>query len=390
MLAVSKRGRSAPRPAWRSASLGRLALLAASMRAGGAAWASASCSAPTARSPRWTRPTAAPPTSRCAPRCARGTTTSPPSTRRSPSCSRRLTPSARSRRRRSTTRRRSRCRASPCRATEAATAGRRGRSMSCPRRGREVELLRDKDFADYTDAERAPGAAADPAARAARPARAAAAAPARPAAAVRRRTPRARTCAARSAPRCAPAATRSSATGASRPTRPRPLVLVCDVSGLDGALRAHAAPVHAGVRRGAPARRGVRVRHPADARHARARAAATPTARSTAPPPRRTTGPAARASARRSPRSTASTAAALGRGAVVVILSDGWDRGDPAQLAARDGAPAALLAPARLAQPAQGAPGLRAAHARDAGRAAARRPFPAPATRCRRWRSWPS
>ena len=40
---------------------------------------------------------------------------------------------------------------------------------------------------------------------------------------------------------------------------------------LDGALRADAADVHAGLRRGARPRRGVRVRHAADARHARAR-----------------------------------------------------------------------------------------------------------------------
>ena len=41
----------------------------------------------------------------------------------------------------------------------------------------------------------------------------------------------------------------------------------------------------------------------------------------------------------------------VGRGAVVVILSDGWDRGDPEQLA-RDGPAAAQRVPPGVAQPA--------------------------------------
>ncbi len=79
---------------------------------------------------------------------------------------------------------------------------------------------------------------------------------------------------------------------------------------LDGALRAHAAPVHAGVRGRAPPRGGVRVRHAAHSRDGRAR---RPRPRPRARARRgsgRATGRAARASARRSRRSTASTAAA--------------------------------------------------------------------------------
>ena len=47
----------------------------------------------------------------------------------------------------------------------------------------------------------------------------------------------------------------------------------------------------------------------------------------------------------------------MARGAVVVILSDGWDRGDPEVLAERDGPPAPGGPPGRLGQPAEGAPG---------------------------------
>ncbi len=58
----------------------------------------------------------------------------------------------------------------------------------------------------------------------------------------------------------------------------------------------------------------------------------------------------------------------LGRGAVVVILSDGWDRGDPERAGGRDGPAAPGRPPAGLAQPAGRPPRLRAADARDAGR----------------------
>ena len=61
----------------------------------------------------------------------------------------------------------------------------------------------------------------------------------------------------------------------------------------------------------------------------------------------------------------------MARGAIVVILSDGWDRGEPEALAEQ----MARLAPGRVqdrvGQPAQGEPGLRAAGAGN-GRGAAR------------------
>ena len=64
----------------------------------------------------------------------------------------------------------------------------------------------------------------------------------------------------------------------------------------------------------------------------------------------------------------------IGRGAIIVVLSDGWDRGDPETLGDRDGPPAPLRAPRGVAEPAGRRPALRAAHARHAGGAAARRP----------------
>ena len=62
----------------------------------------------------------------------------------------------------------------------------------------------------------------------------------------------------------------------------------------------------------------------------------------------------------------------IGRGAVIVVLSDGWDRGEPGAAGDRDGAAAAVRPPRAVAEPAGRRPALRAAHARDAGRAAAR------------------
>ena len=61
----------------------------------------------------------------------------------------------------------------------------------------------------------------------------------------------------------------------------------------------------------------------------------------------------------------------IGRGAFVVLLSDGWDRGDPER--ARGGARAAAPhgAPARVAEPAGGRSALRAADPRHASRHAA-------------------
>ena len=85
------------------------------------------------------------------------------------------------------------------------------------------------------------------------------------------RAPRARpTCAARSAARCAPAASRSTARSSSRPTRPRRLVLLCDVSGsMEPYARALVRFLHAAVVGRGPGR-GVRARHPAHPHHPRA------------------------------------------------------------------------------------------------------------------------
>ena len=80
----------------------------------------------------------------------------------------------------------------------------------------------------------------------------------------------------------------------------------------------------------------------------------------------------------------------LGRGAIVVLLSDGWDRGEPEQLGRRDGAPPALRAQPDLAQPAEGAP-----RTTSRSRVACRRRFRTstiswPETRFRHWQTWRS
>ena len=79
----------------------------------------------------------------------------------------------------------------------------------------------------------------------------------------------------------------------------------------------------------------------------------------------------------------------LGRGAVVVILSDGWDRGDPRAARGGDGAAAAQRPPARVAEPARRAPRLRAADARDARGGSRTCTSCWPATRSPRWSNWP-
>ena len=79
--------------------------------------------------------------------------------------------------------------------------------------------------------------------------------------------------------------------------------------------------------------RGVRPRHPSHPRHPRAR---HPRSGSRPPPgwrARSPTGPAAPASARGCAASTISGESAAWPGAIVVVLSDGWDRGDPEVLA---------------------------------------------------------
>ena len=64
----------------------------------------------------------------------------------------------------------------------------------------------------------------------------------------------------------------------------------------------------------------------------------------------------------------------IGRGSMVILLSDGWDRGEPEQLAEEMARLARTAYKRRVAEPARRRPALRAAHARDEGRDAARRP----------------
>ena len=60
----------------------------------------------------------------------------------------------------------------------------------------------------------------------------------------------------------------------------------------------------------------------------------------------------------------------LARGAIVVILSDGWDRGDPAAARRADGPPAARHLRPDLGQPVEGHTRVRAAGPWDGGRVA--------------------
>ena len=89
--------------------------------------------------------------------------------------------------------------------------------------------------------------------------------------------------------------------------------------------------------RAAPRRhRGVHRRHPADPGHPRAAAAATPRRRCGRPASRCRTGPAGPGSPRCCGRSwPAGARARWCAGAVVVSVSDGWERGDPAVLGER-------------------------------------------------------
>jgi uncharacterized protein len=196
----------------------------------------------------------------------------------------------------------------------------------------DVELLRDKDFADYTDEERR---------RARRAIRAlAATAPTRPS----RRTRPARR---RGAPphaarpdlrRTVRASLRTGGDPVERhwresDERPRPLVLVCDVS---GSMEPYARMLLAYMQACVAARRRVEAfvfgtrltRVTAELRGRdpdRALERATGAARDWSGGTR--IGEALATLNREHGRR-------LGRGAVVVLLSDGWDRGDPAQLEA--------------------------------------------------------
>ena len=72
--------------------------------------------------------------------------------------------------------------------------------------------------------------------------------------------------------------------------------------------------------------------------------------------------------------STASTAAGSAAASMVILLSDGWDRGEPEEMAEEMARLARTRVPRRVAEPARRRPALRAAHARHEGRDAARGP----------------
>ena len=71
----------------------------------------------------------------------------------------------------------------------------------------------------------------------------------------------------------------------------------------------------------------------------------------------------------------------LTRGAIVVVLSDGCERGDPSLVGARAGAARAAGVRGRLGEPAQGRRRVRAARGRDERGSPARRPLPPRARR---------
>ena len=180
------------------------------------------------------------------------------------------------------------------------------------------------------------------------------------------------------------AATRCCARSGAAAETPRKLVLLLDVSGsMESYSRALLLYLHAAPRL-RPRRRDVRVRHASHPDHARARAPATPTPRS---PPRRSgssTGPAARASA---PSLKAYNdewgRRALTRGAVVVILSDGCERGDPALVAAEMARLARQAFAVVWVNPLKGARDYEPLARRDAGSAAVDRPASSRATTSR-------
>ena len=237
----------------------------------------------------------------------------------------------------------------------------------------DVELLKEKDFAEY----RRPSAASRARSCAGSPAPGPGgrvAARGRPGVAARRRTPRGRTCGGR----CA-ASLRSGGEPFERhwrepAERPRPLVLVCDVS---GSMEPYARMLLQYMQACVAARRRVEA-FVFGTRLTRV------TAELSGRDPDRALDRAASAADDWSGGTRIGEALAtlnrehgrrLGRGAIVVLLSDGWDRGDPEQLAAEMAPARPLRTLADLAQPAEGASRLRAADRRHAGGAAVRGPF---------------
>ena len=231
-----------------------------------------------------------------------------------------------------------------------------------------VEVLRDKDFADYTDDELAEAHRWMAALRVTT-------APRRSRRLARRHRPRGRP----DLRRTVREALRAGGEPVRRryrrhSERPRRLVLLLDVSGsMEPYARALLRFVHAAVV-GRARGRGVHARHPADPPHPRA----------VDPRPRRG---AARRDRRRCADWSGGTrlgdglaefndggaCAGMARGATVVVLSDGWDRGDPGVLAEQMARLRPCRVPGRVGQPAQGVARLRAAGAGHGRRAALRR-----------------
>ena len=225
-------------------------------------------------------------------------------------------------------------------------------------RAEELEAVRGRDPTARLDDRRAAHAPHARRATAARPRPAPHAAPEPP---PRRRDPR---------------------VGAPRAPRqkPRPLVVLADISGsMERYTRLLLLFLYALAARLDRRIEVVPLRHAPDAHHPAARGRDPRRGPRRGRRARSPTGPAARASARRSRDFNFHWARrVLGGGAVVLLISDGWDRGRAGAARARDGAPAAELPPARLAQPAAGLARLRAARARDA-----RRPARTSTTFCR-------
>ena len=134
----------------------------------------------------------------------------------------------------------------------------------------------------------------------------------------------------RCAARCATAAIPLELRRQKRKIRTRPLVVICDISGSMDRYCPAVAPLRPCPRAGAGKHRGLRLRHPTDPDHPRAAQARRRYGHDAGRRIGARTGPAAPASARRSRRSTTKWARRVLRsGATVVIISDGWDRGDP-------------------------------------------------------------
>ena len=185
----------------------------------------------------------------------------------------------------------------------------------------------DKDFARYTDAERALARRLVLRSAVRGPTRLS-----RRTRATRRRGDHADH-RARCARRCATAASRSSGAGAS----PAPAAAARARRrrvGLDGALRAHTPHLRPCARGRPPPGRGLRLRDPADPADPRARPAATPTPPSSARPRRSTDWDGGTRIGAALSELNRVHGRRIGRGSVVVVLSDGWDRGDPEELAA--------------------------------------------------------